>query len=137
MKITARKTQDLSERIPWTLWAPGCYSFLSTNSQPRSWSVCPAQNNSGPLHPSHTASPEAHGPLLMTDLLWFQHGMVYSEVTQLPLSQPFLPLVTELVCLKTTMEALSLPTTCRGSASCGFLQGHTEFRKLESPHLEL
>lgn len=54
----------------------------------------------------------------MTDLLWFPHGMVYSEVTQLPLSVFFvLPLVmevtslTKLVCLKTTMEALSLPTT--------------------------
>lgn len=39
--------------------------------------------------------------------------------------------------LETTMEALSLPTTCLGSASRGFLCGHIQFRKLENPYLEL
>lgn len=64
--------------------------------------------------------------------------MVYSEVTTAAFSHCLILLLvtifvglTKLVCLKTTMEALSLPTTCLASTSHGFLHGHREFRKVE------
>lgn len=68
----------------------------------------------------------------------YQHDMVCSVISTAAFSHhPILPLVasfvglTKLVCLKTTTEALSLPTTCLGSTSHGFLHGDKEFRKVE------